>query len=442
MRVPLESVSIFSERRKILAEKIQGSVMIIPSHPEYIRNHDVHHPYRVDSNLYYLTGFEEPESIFIFRAGINPESILFVRSKDPLRETWDGFRYGPQAAKEHYGVDVTHPLEDFDKLAPQYLQGAEKLYYRLFKNIKFDEKIRDVMEAYLRSYGRSGWGLLPILDPGQVLGEMRVVKSDYEVELMREACRITAETHVEAMKAARPGMNERQIHGLILQQFLHKGASREGYNSIVATGLNATTLHYVFNDQPFKADDLLLIDAGAEYKYYTGDITRTFPVSGKFTDAQAELYQAVLDVQLKVIQMVRPGEKFENIRMVAEQLLAQVMIDLGLLNGTLDQILQSKAQKKYYPHGIGHWLGMDVHDAGTYFNMQRESVQLVPNMCLTIEPGIYVPANDLEAPARFRGLGIRIEDNILVTEKGHENMTSMCPKHISEIESLMQKGRS
>ncbi len=442
MRMPLESVSIFSDRRKTLAEKISGSVMIIPSHPEFIRNHDVHHPYRVDSNLYYLTGFEEPESIFVFRAGMKPESILFVRSKDPLRETWDGFRYGPQGAQEHYGVDVTHPLEDFDKLAPQYLQGAEKLYYRLFKNSEFDEKIRDVMESYLRSYGRSGWGLLPILDPGQVLGEMRVVKSDYEVDLMRQACRITAETHVEAMKAARPGMNERQIHGLILQQFLHKGASREGYNSIVATGSNATTLHYVFNDQPFKAEDLLLIDAGAEYKYYTGDITRTFPVSGKFTEAQAELYQAVLDVQLKVIQMVRPGEKFENIRMAAEQLLAQVMIDLGLLSGTLDQILQSKAQKKYYPHGIGHWLGMDVHDAGAYFNLQRESIHLVPNMCLTIEPGIYVPANDIEAPARFRGLGIRIEDNILVTERGYENMTSMCPKHISEIENLMQRGRS
>lgn len=437
MRKSLVDIRIFKERRKRLAEKMQGSALVVAAHPEHIRNHDVHFGYRQDSNLFYLTGFEEPESVLIFRPGMNPETVLFVRKKDKERETWDGFRFGPEGAEIEFQMDKCHPIEEFETLAPNYLKGMDRLYYRLYKNSEFDLKMQTALEALRRAQGRTGYGLLPIYDADEVLGEMRVRKSDYELDVMRTACRISAEAHIAAMKYTKPGKTERDVLAVVVHKMLSSGAAREGYNSIIASGNNATTLHYVFNDMECKSGDLLLIDAGAEYHYYTGDITRTFPVNGKFTDEQALVYEGVLRVQKSIINTLKPGIKFKELHDMGSSLLTDLMLELGLLSGRKSDIIEAAEHKKYYPHGIGHWLGMDVHDAGLYF-IKDQPRAIEENMCFTIEPGLYIPADDTNAPAKFRGIGIRIEDNIRITADGCENMTASCPKEVSDIENIMK----
>ena len=436
MRKPTENMQVFIDRRQQLAREIQGGALIVASHPELIRNHDVDFPYRQDSNLYYLTGFEEPESILIFRPGQNPETVMFVRRKDAERETWTGFRYGPEAVEAEFKIDKAYPIDEFEKHAPSLLKGVDKLYYRLFKHPEVDVRVQKVLETVRSVQGRTGYGLMPIHDADTVLGEMRLIKSEYELNLMREACEITAQGHIAAMRFTRPGVNERQVQAVIAHNFLMKGAAREGYNYIVASGNNATTLHYNFNDQICKDGDLLLIDAGAEYKYYTGDITRTFPVNGKFTDEQARVYQGVLDVQKKIIESLKPGLFFKDLHDMATQLLTDLMLELGLLSGRKDDLIQALHYKRFYPHGVGHWLGMDVHDAGMYY-LKGEPRPIEANMCFTIEPGLYIPENDSSAPKNYRGIGVRIEDNIRITANGCENMTSSVPKEISDLERII-----
>lgn len=435
-RQPNESIDIFVQRRKSLGKRIFGSALILAAPKETIRNHDVHHPYRQSSSLYYLTGFEEPESILILRPGMVPESVMFVRHKDPERETWDGFRYGPEATASLFQFDQCYPIDEFEKRAVELLKGMEKLYYRHYQNPHVDEQIETILQNVSRSQGRSGMGLLPVYDAEELLGECRVIKGDHDLQNLRKACQITAEVHMETMKYVRPNMSEREIHGYILYQMMKRGASREGYGSIVASGNNATTLHYVFNDQPCKAGDLLLIDAGAEYNYFTGDITRCFPVNGQFTDEQGHLYEGVLKVQKTIIEALQPGLAFKELHEMGTSLLTDVMLELGLLSGRKSDIIGALQHRRYYPHGIGHWLGMDVHDAGLYFKKGEPRV-LEENMCFTIEPGLYIPANDTMAPERYRGIGIRIEDNLRITKNGSENMTSLVPKEIKDIESLM-----
>ncbi|XGC81023.1 aminopeptidase P family protein [Bdellovibrio bacteriovorus] len=438
MRKPTSDMSIFAERRKKVGQEITGGALVVSAHPEHIRNHDVHHPYRQDSNLFYLTGWEEPESILILRPGMNPESVMFVRRRDPERETWDGFRYGPEGCEREFKIDKAYPIDEFTKVAPQLLKEVDRVYYRLYKNKELDEQMAGVLQTVKQMSGRTGYGLLPIHDADTLLGEHRLVKSEYELTQMREACEISAQGHLAAMRFTRPGVTERQVQGVLAHHFYMKGSAREGYHPIVASGNAATTLHYNFNDQVCKDGDLLLIDAGAEYNYYTGDITRTFPVNGKFTDEQARVYEAVLKVQKAILDYVKPGIVFKDLHDMGTSLLTDAMLDLGLLSGRKDDLIQALAQKKYYPHGIGHWLGMDVHDAGLYYK-KNEPRPIEANMCFTVEPGLYIPADDSSAPAKYRGIGIRIEDNIRVTSSGCENMTSSVPKEIADLEKVVGK---
>lgn len=436
MRHPIYDMEVFKERRQILGSRMKGGALILPAHPEMTRNNDVGHPYRQDSNLFYLTGFEEPESILVFRPGQSPETVLFVRPKDVFRETWDGFRYGPEAVEREFKIDKSYLISDFDKVILELLKPVDRIYYRWNIDRDFDERVLGLLKNARTSLGRTGRGHLAVHDSWELIGEQRLIKSMYDVGVMRKACEITAQAHVAAMKFTRPGVTERQVMGVLLHSFYMQDAQREGYNSIVASGAAATTLHYVFNDQPCRDGDLLLIDAGAEYQYYTGDITRTFPVNGKFTAAQRKVYDRVLDIQKSLIERVKPGMPFKDLQDSTIEALTDVMIDLKLLSGGRQALIDSLAYKKYYPHGVSHWLGMDVHDAGLY-TIGGETRKLEAGMAFTIEPGLYIPVDDADAPAELRGIGIRIEDNIVVTPSGCENLTASAPKEVAEMEAII-----
>lgn len=439
MRRPLENMRLFQERRQKVAEKLGDGILVVASMPEAKRNGNVEHPFRQDSNLYYLTGFEEPQSIFVFRPGRKPETVLFLREKDVERETWDGFRFGTQQTKEDFKIDEVYPIEQFEERIAGLMAKSDRLYFRFQKNPEVDQWMNDALINQKLATGRSGYGLLPVYDADEFMGEFRVVKSDLDIQNHRTACELTAESHKELMKYVKPGMNERELEGYFLYNIMKRGAARVGYNSIVAGGANACTLHYVFNDQTLKDGDLLLVDAGGEYNYFTSDITRTYPVNGRFTKPQAEIYQAVLDVQKKVIAAVRPGLPFNDLQDLGTQLLTEALLELGLLQGRKEDIIAAGAQKKYYPHGIGHFLGMDVHDAGLYLDRKGKRREIEPGMVFTVEPGIYIPWNDETAAEKYRGIGVRIEDNILVTNNGIDNLTKDCPKEIADIEKVMAR---
>jgi Xaa-Pro aminopeptidase len=436
MRSPAFDMNVFRERRQNLSARARGSAILIPAHPDMIRNNDVHHAYRQDSNFFYLTGFEEPESILLIRPGQTPETILFVRPKDMERETWDGFRYGPEGAEREFKIDKAYLISEFDKMIGGLLKPVDRVYYRWNISRDFDEKFLGILREVRMSQGRTGRGDLPVHDSAELLGELRVIKSAHDVSLMRKACEISARAHIEAMKFTKPGVTERQVQGVLLGSFYMQGADREGYNSIVASGSAATTLHYTFNDQVCKDGDLLLIDAGAEAQYYTGDITRTFPVNGKFTAVQKRVYQGVLDLQKAIIADVRPGNLFKSMQERTIDALTDFMIELKLLSGSRQHLVETLAFKKYYPHGVGHWLGLDVHDAGLHI-VKGEPRKLEPGMSFTVEPGIYIPADDMSAPAELRGIGIRIEDNIVVTANGCENLTALAPKEVKDLEDIV-----
>lgn len=436
MRKPAYDMNIFAARRQKLAKEIQGSALVVFAHPERIRNDDVHFPYRQDSNLFYLTGFEEPESILVFRPGLTPETVLFVRQRDVERETWDGFRYGPEGVEREFKVDKAYPIDEFLKVVPNLLKEVEGVYYRMYKNAESDHLMQQALEGTKRVQAKMGKGLLTIHDADVLIGEQRLFKSEYELSQLREACEISAQAHLAAMRFTRPGVSERQVQGVLAHHFFMKGAAREGYNYIVASGNSATTLHYNFNDQTCRDGDLLLIDAGAEFNYYTGDITRTYPVNGKFSGPQAKVYQAVLDVQKQVLDVLKPGVLFKDLQEMGVNLLTDKMLELGLLSGRKQDIIAAGGHRKYYPHGIGHWLGMDVHDAGLY-HKNKEPRPIEANMCFTVEPGLYIPGDDSSAPAAYRGIGVRIEDNVRITSSGHENMTSSAPKEIADLEKVV-----
>lgn len=430
------NIQTFKDRRNLLKTKMNGAALIVHSNPEYIRNNDVHHAYRQDSNMFYLTGFEEAESIFIFRPGLTPETILFVRPKDQERETWDGFRYGPAGAASEFHMDQTYLISEFEQKAVELLKPVEKIYHQWAIDTEFDKKILDLVQGVRMAHGRSGRGVLPIFDARELLGELRLRKTPEELTDIRKACEISAEGHNEVMRFAKPGLTENQIQGVFIGTTMLLGSKREGYGTIVATGANATTLHYVFNDQVCRDGELLLIDAGAEYNYYTGDITRDFPVSGKFSTAQKTVYEGVLSVQKKLIEMVKPGLQFQKLQENCIEMLTDMMIDLKLLRGQRAEHIKNLDYKKYYMHGVSHYLGLDVHDAGLYV-VGGEPRLLEPGFLFTIEPGLYIPANDESAPKELRGIGVRIEDNILVTDAGYENLTLKAVKETADVEAMM-----
>jgi Xaa-Pro aminopeptidase len=439
MRTPQYDMNIFKERRDELARRMRGAVLVLASNPHTIRNNDVHYPYRQDSSFFYLTGFEESDSIFVFRPGQTPETIMFVQPKDPLRETWDGFLYGPDATKNLFGIQEVYTIDKFEEMLPKLVQGTDRLLYSLFWNAAVDKIILKTVESVAHARSRTNKGNLAIEDSRVVIGEMRIKKSEAELKWMRTACKISSEAHVDVMKACKPGVNERALHGVFLRGIMERGAAREGYGSIVASGASATTLHYTFNDQVCKDGEMLLIDAGGEYNYYTGDITRAYPVNGKFTSAQKRVYNKVLDVQKKLISAVKPNETREGLQKKTIDMLVDVMIDENLLTGPKADLLEKKSYLKYYMHGVGHWLGLDVHDAGLA-EIGGEPRPLEAGICLTIEPGLYIPFDDQDAPKELRGFGVRIEDNIHVTATGQENLTQMCPKEVDELEAIIGRG--
>jgi Xaa-Pro aminopeptidase len=428
-----QNLQEFQNRRNEFAKRAPNSALILFSGSE-----SGWERFRSASDFVYMTGFEEPESICVFLPGQKNPYRLFVRPRDPAKEIWDGFRYGLEGAKSVFGADESYDIHEFSKLLPSLLAGVETVYYQLESSEK-DWVVLRAIKEFITTLGRSGRGMLPIHDPKEVIGEMRNKKSPQEQDWHREACRLSAESHRELMKKVRAGMNEKEIQAILFDQFYSRGAHREGYFSIIAAGANATILHYRDNNSPSKDGDLLLVDAGAEKNYFTADITRTYPLNGKFSKAQRDVYARVLKVQKNLIAMVKPGIRYEEIQESARKQLTQELIEMGFLKGTVDQNIHSLAYRKYYPHNIGHFLGMDVHDVGLY-KVNGQSRLLEEGMVITIEPGIYVPADDDTVPKEYRGIGIRIEDDILVTASGHEVMTSLAPKEIDEIEAVMAKG--
>lgn len=436
----------FAARREHLLSQIvketANAVAIVPAHPELIRNNDISFKFRQDSSFHYLTGFQEPDAIAVFRnVGGKKEFILFVRPKDLEKEIWTGYRCGVEAAVAKYGADRAYPIAEFDTEMAKLLQGADRVYYSFFKTLHrngveyLDAKILRLLDGYRASQGRTGRGIMPIHDAGEILGEMRLFKAPEEIERMRVAAEISAKGHREAMARCRPGLYEYQIEALLDYVFLNEGAMRDGYPSIVAGGANATILHYVENNAKLRDGDLLLIDAGAEFDYYSGDITRTFAVGGKMTREQREIYDIVLAVQKECVRMTRPGATMASIHKFALEALTDAMFTLKFLSGDKAKAIETLAYKRYYPHGTGHFLGMDVHDCGLY-QVGGEPRKLEPGMSFTIEPGFYVLRDDSHVLERYRGIGVRIEDDVVITKDGCEVLTAGVTKEVDEMAAI------
>ena len=415
-----------------------NSVAIIPGAHEPRRSNDTHYRFRQDSDFFYLTGFEEPDAIAIIRAETDPKYTLFVRPRDPEREIWDGRRAGVEGAKSEFGADEAFPIAEFGAKLSEYLDGTDVLYYRLGMDRDLDDTIIKEISR-MRSLNRKP--INPpqtIVDPATIIHEMRVVKSAGELEIMQTAADIAAEAHCEAMKAVRPGMREYQVEALIEQVFRRHGAAAPAYTSIVGAGANATVLHYINNDGELREGDLLLVDAGAEYKGYASDITRTYPINGRFSQAQREIYDLVLKAQMECVEMVRPGVTHDQLKQHSIEVLTEGMLELGLLEGKTEEIIKEKKYEKFYMHGLGHMLGIDVHDVGRYY-FGKESRALEPGVVMTVEPGLYIAPDTKDVPEKYLGIGVRIEDDVLCTNNGPRVLTHKVPKNPDEIENLMSK---
>ena len=431
---------IFAERRRQLLESMGPGVVLLPAAPTFIRNNDVEHEYRQNSDLYYLTGFEEPESVLVL-SNQHPtqRAVMFMRERDPDRETWDGPRLGVDRAVAALGVDAAFPIRELESRLPDYLENHKRVHYRLGLDRAFDERFLRALDV-VRVRARRGIECpSEIVDPGVNLHEMRLRKSAPEIAIMRKASAITRDAHIAAMRVALPGRHEYEVEAELMRVFRAGGSERSAYGSIVGSGPNATILHYRKNDRRLEPGDLLLIDAGAEYGLYASDVTRTFPVSGTFTPAQREIYQLVLDSQLAAIEAVKPGSTVEAVHDVAVSVLVDGMLALGLLKGSKAEVLENGSFRRFYMHRTSHWLGMDVHDVGRYHRAGAPR-PLEPGFVLTIEPGLYIADNaqNADVDPRYRGIGVRIEDDILVTEAGRDNLTHDIPKSVEELEQLLQ----
>jgi Xaa-Pro aminopeptidase len=415
-------------------------IAVIPTAAEQVRNRDTHHPYRADSYFHYLTGFGEPEAVLILVAGKTHRSILFCRDKDPEREVWDGFRWGPDAAREAFGCDEAHSIKTLDGKLGELLADQPTLWFSLGQDSAWDARIAAALNV-VRAQERAGkQAPAEIRDVRATLDGMRLVKDSSEIAIMRRVATISAAAHRRAMRTVRPGRHEYEIEAELLHEFRTHGCQAPAYSSIVAGGANACTLHYVVNNQRLIDGELLLIDAGGELDSYASDITRTFPVNGRFSGAQADVYSLVLDAQTAAIAAIKPQATFHDPHAAALRVLAQGMLDLKLLQGSLDGVIESEAYKRFYMHRTGHWLGLDVHDAGPYKNGEAWK-PLQPGMVLTVEPGCYIRAAD-DVPPAFHDIAVRIEDDALVTESGCEILTHEAPKTIADIELLMRESRN
>lgn len=430
-----------SARRQQLMTAMGEGVAIIPTAPEVVRNRDSHYPYRFDSYFYYLTGFTEPEALLVLIAGKNPKSILFCRDKNKEREIWDGFRYGAEAAKTEFGFDETYTIDQLDVVVPKLLGNQPKLHFSLGADAQWDAKIIGWLSG-LREQGRMGISTPDeIADVRKLVDELRLVKTPYELTLMQRSADIAAGAHLRAMQKVNVGKMENEIEAEFLHEFYRKGAQAPAYTSIVAGGKNACTLHYNANNCLLNDGDLLLIDAGCELDGYASDITRTFPVNGQFTAAQKDIYELVLAAQVAAIDKVNPRNHWNAPHEAALQVLVQGFIDVGLCQGAVDEVLENGSYRQFYMHRTGHWLGLDVHDAGEYKDKAGDWRMLQAGNVLTVEPGCYIrPADNV--PEHFWNIGIRIEDDVAVTKTGCEVLSKNAPKTVAEIEACMADARS
>ncbi len=426
----------YRERRARLAAQMGRGVAVLSTSPERIRNRDAHFPFRFDSYFHYLCGFPEPEAVLAIIAGDEVRSILFCRDKDVEREIWDGFRYGPAAAQEAFGIDEARSIETLDKAMPELLADQPAIFCDVGENSEWDGRLIQWLNA-VRAQVRTG-----IAAPGEIrdvrklLDEMRLIKDDSELDIMRRAAVISGRAHQRAMRATRPGRYEYEIEAELLHAFRAGGAQAPAYTPIVAGGANACVLHYVSNDAQLGKDELLLIDAGCELDGYASDITRTFPVGGRFAGAQREIYELVLAAQAAAIAHTRAGNSWQDPHDAAVRVLAQGFVDLGLCSGSVDGVIESGDYRRFYMHRTGHWLGMDVHDCGDY-KRDGKWRTLEPGMVLTVEPGCYIRPGE-GVPERFWNIGVRIEDDAVVTAQGCDIITSDAPKSILDIEALMR----
>jgi Xaa-Pro aminopeptidase len=427
--------SVFAARRARLMELLgPRAALVLSSAPERLRNGDTDYKFRQDSDILYLTGFAEPGTTLVLRPGHETPFVMFVRPRDPAAETWTGRRAGVEGALRDFGANAAFAAGELDAKLPEVLAGAEELHFPFAREPALDATVGQAL-ARLRAGERRGRRApVRLVDARLTVHELRLVKTPDEVAVQRRAAAITAEAHTAAMRAARAGVNEGELEALIDYTFRRRGGVGPGYPTIVGGGANATILHYVENNAPLVAGQLLLIDAGCEVDGYTADVTRTFPVGGRFGEAQRRLYEAVLETQLAAIEAVKPGATIDAIHAQVVSALTSRLVALGLLTGDVDALVASGAYRPFYMHRTSHWLGMDVHDVG-FYSEEGVARPLVPGMVLTIEPGLYV-AEDAPVPPEYRGLGVRIEDDILVTDTGYDNLTSSTPKSVEEIEKL------
>jgi Xaa-Pro aminopeptidase len=428
--------SVFAARRDAYMQAIgPNAVAVIRSLPERLRNGDAFHPFRQLSDLLYLTGFVEPDATLVLRPGAEKERVvMFVRPRDPEMETWDGRRAGIEGAQAKYGADIAYPSSELAGKLAELVANCEELHYSLGLDDEMDLLVTHTIAKLRKTEKRGKRPPRAVVDPRLALHELRLHKRPEELTAMRKAAAISTDAHIAAMKAGRPGSFEHELEALINYTFRKQGATGPGYTSIVGAGENATILHYIENNCAIADGDLVLVDAGAEYNGYTADITRTFPANGKFTEVQRRVYQIVLDCQVEAVEMVKPGVTLDQIHELCVRRLTEGMIALGLLGGTADERIKDQSYRKFYMHGTSHWLGMDVHDVGAY-TQGGKARPLAPGMVITVEPGLYIASDATDVPAELRGIGVRIEDDILVTQTGHENLTKSCPKTISDIEA-------
>lgn len=430
----------FARRRRQLMRLMgRDSIAVLPAAPIRHRNNDVEYPYRQDSDFQYLTGFGEPESVAVLVPGREQaEYILFVRERDPARETWDGRRAGPHGAAREFGADDAFPITDMDEILPGLLENRTRVYYTMGVYADFDQRVVGWVNG-LRTQARNGrHPPQEFVALDHLLHDMRLYKSRGELDLMRTAARISSRAHLRAMRFCRPGATEYQVMAELMHEF-HRNNADTAYHPIVGGGANSCILHYRDNDQPLADGDLLLVDAGCEFECYASDITRTFPVNGRFTPEQRAVYEVVLEANRAAIARVRPGNHWNEPHEAAVRVVTQGLMKLGLLKGRLAALIRSGAYRRYFMHRTGHWLGLDVHDVGDY-KVGEEWRVLEPGMTLTIEPGIYLPAGARGVPRRFRNIGIRIEDDVLVTKRGAEVLTARAPKDAEQIEAVMAQG--
>ncbi len=424
----------YKERRKEVFRQIPRGVALIPSGRMVTRSNDTEFPFRQESNFYYLSGFDEPDCLLLLcKEAKQEKAVIFLRPRDPEMEMWVGKRLGVEAAAETLGVDEAYDIGELVEVLPKLLEGHLDIYLDTFSDNPYLQQVKKLCHtmSHQRSIDVSPRNFRHL---NGIVQKQRLVKEKYEVDQIKKALSITQTAHHAAMAFAAPGKKEYEIQALMEYIFKKNGSKHDAYGSIVAGGNNANTLHYIDNAQVLNEGDLMLIDAGCEWNYYASDITRTTPVNGLFSKPQQALYEGILEAQLKIIGMIKPGVSKQILQTKSELLLTQVMRDLGILKGSMDQLIETKAFKKYYPHGIGHWLGLDVHDTCPYKDEDGKDVLFEEGVVLTIEPAIYLPEDDLDIPAAYRGIGIRTEDNIVVTAKGCENLSSGIAKSVDEIQ--------